>query len=160
MTQTVPALAVLGTAYTGLAIGYRVLYIGGSVYSAFGTANVAEGSVAGTYRVNGGITAPDAGGYIVWGISTTDYAEATIEPAATTAGRGATSQTVNVTVGGVVTDGVEVWVTTDSAGANVVSSGVTDALGNVTFLLDAGTYYVWKQLAGANFTNPETMVVS
>lgn len=75
-------------------------------------------------------------------------------------GGGAVSTTVTVTVSGLARDGVEVWVTTDAAGSNLVASGVTDALGEVDFMLDVGTYYVWKQLSGVNFTNPQTMVVS
>ncbi len=75
-------------------------------------------------------------------------------------GSGAISTTVTITVNGLPRDGVEVWYTTDAGGLNVVASGVTDAMGQVTFLLDAGTYYVWKQLSGVNFTNPETTVVS
>ena len=74
-------------------------------------------------------------------------------------GSGAVSTVVTINVSGLPRDGVEVWVTTDSAGNNIIASGVTDALGQVTFMLDAGSYYVFKQLAGVNFTNPETMVV-
>ena len=75
-------------------------------------------------------------------------------------GSGAVLETVTVTVSGLPRDGVEVWVTTDEAGLNLVANGVTDALGEVDFMLDPGTYYVWKQLAGVNFTNPQTTVVS
>jgi len=75
-------------------------------------------------------------------------------------GGGAVLETVTVTVSGLPRDGVEVWVTTDAAGLNLVANGVTDALGEVDFMLDPGTYYVWKQLAGVNFTNPQTTVVS
>jgi hypothetical protein len=75
-------------------------------------------------------------------------------------GGGAVLETVTVTVSGLPRDGVEVWVTTDEAGLNLVANGVTDALGQVDFMLDPGTYYVWKQLAGVNFTNPQTTVVS
>jgi len=58
-------------------------------------------------------------------------------------------------------DGVAVYVTTDVEGLSVVAGPfVTDAFGNVTFLLDPGTYYVWKQLSGYNFTNPETVTVT
>lgn len=56
--------------------------------------------------------------------------------------------------------GADVWVTTDQAGTNIVASGVTDAFGQVVFYLDAGTYYVWRQLAGWTFANPDTEVVS
>ncbi len=82
MTQTVPATAVLGAGKTGLSIGYRVLDLDGTEYSAWTTAGVAETSVAGTYRAAGGVVVPDSGGYIVWGESGTDYAEATVESAA------------------------------------------------------------------------------
>ena len=36
----------------------------------------------------------------------------------------------------------------------------TDALGKVTFMLDAGDYYGWVQVAGFNFTNPTTFTVA
>lgn len=64
------------------------------------------------------------------------------------AGFGATSKTLTINDGSNPLDGVEVWLTTDSAGSNKVASGITDALGQVTFYLDAGTYYVWQQIAG------------
>jgi hypothetical protein len=53
-----------------------------------------------------------------------------------------------------------VWVTTDQAGSNVVASGTTDTNGAVTFYLDAGTYYVWREKSGWNFTNPDTETVA
>jgi len=53
-----------------------------------------------------------------------------------------------------------VWVTTDVAGANVIASGTTNDSGVVTFYLDAGTVYVWRQKSGWNFTNPDTEVVA
>jgi hypothetical protein len=75
-------------------------------------------------------------------------------------GAGATEWDITILVSGSPVDGVEVWVTTDAAGTNMVASGVTDALGVVTFFLDPGTYYAWKQLAGYNFTNPESFTVT
>jgi len=48
MTQTVPATCVLGPGKTGLTIGYRVLNLDGTEYSAFSTTGVAETSTAGT----------------------------------------------------------------------------------------------------------------
>jgi hypothetical protein len=57
-------------------------------------------------------------------------------------------------------DGAAVWVTTDIEGLNVVAGTLyTDALGNVTFMLDPGTYYGWQQLSGYNFTNPTSFSV-
>ena len=80
MTQTIAATAVLGPGKTGLAIGVTVLNLDGTEYTAFSTSGVAETSVAGTYRKADGVVVPDAGGYLVWGVSGTDYAEATVEP--------------------------------------------------------------------------------
>jgi len=57
-----------------------VLNLDGTEYAAFSTTGVAETSVLGTYRKASGVVCPDAGAYIVWGVSGTDYAEATVEP--------------------------------------------------------------------------------
>lgn len=54
----------------------------------------------------------------------------------------------------------KVWVTTDSAGSNIVASGYTDDFGKVTFYLDAGTYYMWRKKSGYLFVNPDTEIVS
>lgn len=63
--------------------------------------------------------------------------------------------------GGNPMDNVQVWITTDEAGANVVAGALlTDASGEATFMLDAGTYYVWREKGGYNFTNPQTWTVS
>lgn len=53
-----------------------------------------------------------------------------------------------------------VWVTTDEQGASVVAGPLyTDASGEVTFNLDAGTYYIHCKKSGYNFT-VDTEVVS
>jgi len=80
----------------------------------------------------------------------------------TLGGAGAITYTYTVTdsVTGNPIDGVAVWVTTDSAGANTIASGTTDDSGVVTFYLDAGTKYFWRSRSGYNFTNPDTEVVS
>jgi len=58
-------------------------------------------------------------------------------------------------------DNVQVWITTDVAGTNVIAGTlITNASGQVTFMLDAGTYYVWRERSGYNFTNPKTWSVS
>jgi hypothetical protein len=57
-------------------------------------------------------------------------------------------------------DGVSIKITSDIAGLHNVASGISDAFGNATFYLDAGTYYVWCQHSGYNFSNPDTEVVS
>lgn len=56
--------------------------------------------------------------------------------------------------------GADVWVTSDAAGTDVLGSGITNASGVVTFFLDAGTVYVWRQASGFNFTNPDQETVS
>lgn len=49
----------------------------------------------------------------------------------------------------------DVWVTTDVANTNVVANGKTNAAGVVTFYLDAGAIFVWRQKSGWNFVNPD-----
>lgn len=70
-----------------------------------------------------------------------------------------------VTAGGVSIPGVAVWFCTDIAGTIVVWSGTTDVFGvardgfgNLP-LLNPGTYYVWRQMPGYTFTNPDTEIV-
>jgi len=63
-------------------------------------------------------------------------------------------------------DGVEVWITTDEAGNNVIWSGSTDAsgilkeAGDSKPFLDAGTYYFWRRKSGYSFTNPDSETFS
>ena len=53
------------------------------------------------------------------------------------------------------------WVSTDEDGANVIAGTLyTNAFGLVTFMLNAGTYYLWVSDAGYNGTNPTVIVVS
>jgi len=58
-------------------------------------------------------------------------------------------------------DGAAVWITSDEAGDHVVAGTVyTSATGYTeTLMLDPGTYYVWRQASGVNFTNPEEITV-
>ncbi len=53
-----------------------------------------------------------------------------------------------------------VWATSDAGGSTVLASGSTDANGQITFYLDAGTVYFWRQKAGWDFSNPDTETVS
>ena len=54
----------------------------------------------------------------------------------------------------------DVWATTDPTGTTVVASGRTDQYGLITFYLDPGTIYIWRQKSGYNFTNPDTETVA
>jgi hypothetical protein len=59
-------------------------------------------------------------------------------------------------------DGVEVWVTTDEAGMNIVAGTlVSDTSGHTKFMLDDNTiYWIRRQRSGFNFTpNPEMITV-
>lgn len=49
---------------TGWALGYTVLNVNRTVYAAFSTTGMAEVGSTGEYAVSGGVTMPDAGGYI------------------------------------------------------------------------------------------------
>jgi len=82
--------------------------------------------------------------------------------AAETGGAGAITWTYTLTRSdtGLPIADADVWVSTDAAGANVVASGRTNQNGVVTFHLDAGTVYVWRQKSGFNFVNPDTEEVS
>ena len=63
--------------------------------------------------------------------------------------------------GSIPLSGTEVWITVDSAGTNVIASGLTDVSGEVTFLLDPSTYYLWQQKPGFDFTNnPQEITVT
>jgi len=57
-------------------------------------------------------------------------------------------------------DEADVWVTSDVAGTNIIAVGATDMAGQVVFMLDAGTYYFWRQCDGFTFDDPDVEVVS
>lgn len=77
-------------------------------------------------------------------------------------GAGAVEFTYTLTEPDLVTPipDADVWATTDSAGATVVASGRTNQYGIITFYLDAGTIYIWRQKSGYNFTNPDVETVA
>lgn len=83
-----------------------------------------------------------------------------------TAGAIEFTYTVTNTVTLLPIEGVEVWISTDVAGVNVVWNGDTDAFGIARDdggdlpWLDPGTYYFWNQKAGYTFPNPDTEIVS
>jgi hypothetical protein len=75
--------------------------------------------------------------------------------------------TVTDTVSSDPVSGVDVWISTDLPGTIIIWRGTTDAFGvarNVNDqlpMLDPGTYYVWKQIAGyVDDDNPDTVVVA
>ena len=79
----------------------------------------------------------------------------------TVLGAGALSETITVDDGADPIDNVAVWVTTDEPGSNVVvGASYTNALGKITFQLEAEDYYVWCSHSGYNFNNPTSHTVS
>ena len=77
-----------------------------------------------------------------------------------TLGAGGTAKTYVVTDGTNPVANVEVWVTTDAAGSNIIAYGITNISGQIVFMLDSGTYYMWRHHPNYTFTNPDTEVVS
>ena len=81
------------------------------------------------------------------------------------AGSGGTMETYTVTdsVTGFGIDGVHVWVTSDIGGANIIWAGFTNAAGVVNYYHDLATgttVYLWREIAGYTFSNPDSEVTS
>jgi hypothetical protein len=94
------------------------------------------------------------------GLSPSDISDIASAIIAGLAGGGAQQCVFEVYDNGNALDGVDVWITTDILGTDIVARGYTNALGKVTFYLDPGTYYVWKSLSGYTFVNPESKTVT
>ena len=78
----------------------------------------------------------------------------------TTAGENEWTYTLTSDVDAAPIVGANVWVSSDSAGAHIVATGTTNVSGQVTFYLPSGTWYVWRQALGWDFTNPDTEVIA
>ena len=66
MTQTLAA-TLNAPERPGLSLGYRILTLAGANYSALITEGITEDSPpGGSYRITGGIVAPDPGGFLQW----------------------------------------------------------------------------------------------
>ena len=77
-------------------------------------------------------------------------------------GAGATEFTYTLTESGSgdpIAD-ADIWATSDSNGSVILASGRTDQNGQLTFYLDPGTVYIWRQKSGWNFTNPDVEVIA
>ena len=76
-------------------------------------------------------------------------------------GAGAIHVPFTVESNGLPISGVKCWVSTDINGANIVTGDlITDDFGNVIFLLDAGTYYLWRDSSFYQFPNPVSFTAS
>lgn len=75
-------------------------------------------------------------------------------------GAGSVIVTITVESGGNPIDGVSCFISTDTAGGNrITNARFTDGMGQVTFLLDPGQYYLWRQHNQFEFPNPTSLVV-
>ncbi len=76
-------------------------------------------------------------------------------------GPGGIPTEIDIQSDGVTLDGAAVWISTDTAGAHVIAGTLyTNAQGKVTFMLEAGDYYVWVQHSSVNFNNPSALTVT
>ena len=76
-------------------------------------------------------------------------------------GPGGIPTEIDIQSAGVPLDGAAVWISTDTAGAHVIAGTLyTHAQGKVTFMLEAGDYYVWVQHSSVNFNNPSALTVT
>lgn len=79
MAQTVPYTISFGPSKAGLPVGYQVLNLDRTEYSAFTVAGMVETVTPGTFSVN--ITAPEPGAYVKWGTVALGYfRESNIDP--------------------------------------------------------------------------------
>lgn len=120
-----------------------------------------------TVDINGSIGSIASGGITTNSFATDSITAASLSAAAVAkiqtglygAGAVSWSYTVTDSATSLPIDGVEVWVTTDSTGLNVIASGNTNAYGVVTFMLDPGTIYLWRKHSGYTFDDPDTETV-
>lgn len=77
--------------------------------------------------------------------ATNNTAQLLIDAAANNAGSGSVQVPFTIEANGQPISGVKCWVSTDVNGSNIVTGDlITDDFGNVLFLLDPGTYYLWR----------------
>lgn len=132
------------------------------VDGAITAAKIAEGAIQASIEADSIADIADA----VWDEPIADHVGAgttgKILNTRTTLGSGAVNFTYTLTssVDGSPIAQADVWVTTDSDGTNVIARGTTDDMGQVTFYLDPGTYYIWRAKSGWIFVNPDTEVVA
>lgn len=164
---TFPLVDVNGTEVAGLGGGFTLrLSLNGAVH-ANGLGTKAEIGL-GWYSYLA--TAGEASNYGVvavaaWGTGTTQQNMEFVVEERTIYGLLFT-YTVASAVNGLPLAGVKVAVAADSLGSRVIWVGLTDALGvardgngNLP-RLDPGTYYIFRQLAGYIFVDPDVEVVS
>jgi len=166
MSVIIPRSVAFGSSKTGLgSVGMTLLNPDGTEHTARSTVGIYE-MAGGGYGKN--ISFPDNWkGILKWdsGEGSPIYAYEDynyLEMSGSNIGGGALSCTwTQKDAAGTPMDNVQVWITTDEAGTNVVAGTLlTNANGEVTFMLDASSYYVWREKGGFNFDNPQAWVIS
>lgn len=93
----------------------------------------------------------------------TDIKAGYIDAAISSIGAGTGTNTVTITLtktGGIIKIPAAAVSVKDITGVTLLATGTTDANGQVQFMLNNGTYSVYKQKLGSDsFTNPETLTV-
>ncbi len=149
-----PEISTDGAAWTGVGIGVLVDIGNGRYYAELTQASVATAGDVIQTRYKSANTAECPGDTLqIVGI----------DPSTSLVGPGAISWPVIITEDDLLTpiEGAAAWITTDLLGTNVIAGTLyTDALGEAGFMLDAGTYYLWRQRSGYSFTNPIAITVS
>ncbi len=149
-----PQISTNGSTWTDTGIGTLTLIGNGRYYADLTQAAVGTAGDIIEARYKRANTAECPGDSLhVWYNDPAQLAFATM-------GSGTTPTTITINDGSNPLDSADVWISTDSAGANVIARGNTDDNGQVTFLLDVGTYYVWAQHAGYSALGGQTLTVS
>lgn len=125
-------------------------------------ASLAAGAITSSTFATGAITATAIAADAIGSSELADSAVTEIAAGVgSVAGSGAITHTITINDGTNPIEGASVWVSTDSAGSNVIAGTLTTtSLGQAVFYLDAGTYYAWMQKSGFNFTNPTAITVA
>lgn len=91
-----------------------------------------------------------------------DFLDVKISTVGAAAGAGAITWVYTLTdsITGYPIADADVWVSTDKSGVPVIASGKTDQYGKVTFYLDVGEIFVFRQKSGWDFVNPDEETVS
>lgn len=147
---TLATAAALAAAKAILDKFNTMVVLDGAVYDFTSDALAAAPGGTGTDPLSSAVPGAYAAGTAGYVIGT--YLDAAISGVGGAVGSGADSVTVTWTSeGNPVADG-DVWITTDSAGNNVIAGTLqTNTSGEATFQLDAGeVYYMWGQRSGVN----------
>lgn len=154
--------------FTGVPNGtYRFLIIDDLTSIGAATYSVAVTSASGTFQANDSSSVDIADIVTAVMVSTpSTYAAADntaqlIIEGARHEGAGSIHVPFTVEANGIPISGVKCWVSTDANGSNIVTGDlITDDFGNVMFLLDPGTYYLWRDSSFYQFPNPVSFTAS